>query len=63
MWAWVALWVVLLVAALVVLGLLGLSLWRKAKALLRETSAASAQLSAIRAPDTGNVTDRARSYP
>jgi len=62
-WAWVALWAVLIVGALVVLGLLGLTLWRKSKALLRETSAASAQLAAIRATQTGNVTDRARSYP
>ncbi|NHC47329.1 hypothetical protein [Motilibacter aurantiacus] len=63
MWAWVALWAVLLVGAAVVLGLLALSLWGKSRALLREASAASRQLSAIRASATGNVTDRPRSYP
>ncbi|NHC14345.1 hypothetical protein [Motilibacter deserti] len=44
MWAWAVLWAVLLLGAVVVLGLLALSLWRKSKALMREVSAASRQL-------------------
>jgi hypothetical protein len=44
---WVLLWVVLVLAAVVVLGLLGLSLWRKAKALTREIGTASDRLAAV----------------
>jgi hypothetical protein len=46
---WVLLWVVLVLAAAGVLGLLGLGLWRKAKALTAEVTQASDRLSAVAA--------------
>ena len=46
---WVLLWVVLVLAAATVLGLLGRSLWRKAKALTAEMTAASVRMSAVAA--------------
>jgi len=46
---WVLLWLVLLLGAGLVLGLLGRTLWRKAKALTAELGAASTQLSAVAA--------------
>jgi len=46
---WVLLWVVLVLAAGAVLGLLGRSLWRKAKALTAEMTAASDRMSAVAA--------------
>lgn len=42
-------WVLLVLAALVVLGLLGYRLFRQAKALLREVGAASRRVSSIQA--------------
>ena len=44
---WVAVWVVLVLAAAIVFFLLGRDLWRKAKALTRELSTASDQLAEI----------------
>jgi hypothetical protein len=44
---WVLLWVVLVLGAAAVLGLIGRNLWRKAKALTGEMSAASERLSAV----------------
>jgi hypothetical protein len=44
---WVLLWVVLLVGAGLVLGLLGLMLWRKAKALTGEVGAATEHLTDV----------------
>jgi hypothetical protein len=46
---WVLLWIVLVLAAGVVLGLLGRSLWRKTKTLTAELSAASDRLAAVSA--------------
>ena len=46
---WVLLWVVLVLAAAGVLGLLGRSLWRKAKALTAELTEASDRMSAVAA--------------
>ena len=46
---WVLLWVVLVLAAGAVLGLLGRSLWRKAKALTVEMTEASERMSAVAA--------------
>jgi hypothetical protein len=46
---WVLLWVVLLVGAALVLGLLGRSLWRKTKALTTEVTEASDRLAAVAA--------------
>jgi ketopantoate reductase len=47
MWAWVLLWVVLVLGAGAVFGLLGLRLWKKARALLREIGTASERLTAV----------------
>jgi hypothetical protein len=44
---WVLLWLGLLLGAALVLGLLGRTLWRKAKALTAELGAASDRLSAL----------------
>jgi hypothetical protein len=44
---WALLWVVLLLGAGLVLGLLGRMLWRKAKALTREVGEATERLTAI----------------
>jgi hypothetical protein len=46
---WILLWVVLVLGAGAVLGLLGLSLWRKAKALTIEIGEATERLSAVQA--------------
>ncbi|MDQ1668522.1 MAG: hypothetical protein QOE40_583 [Actinomycetota bacterium] len=46
---WVLLWIVLVLAAGVVLGLLGRSLWRKTKTLTAELTAASDRLAAVSA--------------
>jgi hypothetical protein len=46
---WVLLWVVLVLAAGVVLGLLGRGLWRKTKTLTAELTAASDRLAAVSA--------------
>ena len=48
-WWWVLIWAVLVLAALGVVGLLGLSLWRRLKLLLTELSAASDRFSEISA--------------
>ena len=45
--SWVAVWVVLVLAAAIVFFLLGRDLWRKAKALTRELGIASDQLAEI----------------
>ena len=47
MWPWILLWVVLVLGAGVVLGLLGLSLWRKAKALTSEIGETTERLTAV----------------
>jgi len=47
MWLWILLWVVLVLVAGVVLGLLGLSLWRKAKALTIELGETTERLTAV----------------
>jgi hypothetical protein len=47
MWAWVVLWVVLVLGAGVVFGLLGRMLWKKAKALIAEIGTASERLTAV----------------
>ena len=44
---WVLVWAVLAIGATVVLGLLGLRLWRQAKALTRELGAASERLAEV----------------
>jgi hypothetical protein len=44
---WVLLWVVLVLVAAVVLGLLGWTLWRKARALTTEIAEASTRLAAV----------------
>jgi hypothetical protein len=61
---WVALWVLLVVAAVGVFALLGIRLFRQAKALTRELAAASerlagisSQLADISAAQTGHSTD------
>jgi hypothetical protein len=61
---WVALWVLLLVAAVAVFAFLGLRLFRQVKAVTRELGAASerlsgisAQLADISASETGHGTD------
>jgi hypothetical protein len=46
---WALLWVVLVLAAAAVLALLGLSLWRKAKALTAEVSVATRRLEQVSA--------------
>jgi hypothetical protein len=53
---WVLLWLVLLLGAALVLGLLGRTLWRKAKALTAELGAASDRLSAL-ATSINDLTD------
>jgi hypothetical protein len=45
--SWVLLWIVLLLAAVLVLGLLGRTVWRKAKALTAEVTVASERLAAV----------------
>jgi hypothetical protein len=68
MWLWILLWVVLVLVAGVVLGLLGLSLWRKAKALTIELGETTERLTAVLAAlndvaDTERATHRpATSY-
>ena len=47
MWAWVVLWLVLVLGAGVVFGLLGRMLWKKAKALIAEIGTASERLTAV----------------
>ena len=59
---WVLLWVVLLLGAGLALGLLGLMLWRKAKALTREVGEASERLTAVLAA-LNDVADPARDDP
>ncbi|GAA3612869.1 hypothetical protein GCM10022223_31260 [Kineosporia mesophila] len=46
-WVWVLIWVVLVLGALGVLATIGLSLWRRAKALLRELATASDRFAEI----------------
>jgi hypothetical protein len=47
MWAWVVLWVVLVLGAGVVFALLGRMLWKKAKALIAEIGTSSERLTAV----------------
>jgi predicted PurR-regulated permease PerM len=46
-WAWLLLWLLLVVGALGVFALLGRSLWRKARALVDTLGAASERLNAL----------------
>ncbi|MGZ4589647.1 MAG: hypothetical protein ACXV4A_01435 [Actinomycetes bacterium] len=46
---WFLLWFVLILAACLVIGLIGRNLWRKTKALTAEVTAASDRLSAVSA--------------
>ena len=57
MWAWVLLWVVLVLGAGAVFGLLGLRLWRKSNALIAEIGTASARLTAALA-QLNDLTDQ-----
>jgi hypothetical protein len=56
MLVWVVVWVVLVLGAAAVFGLLGLTLWRKGKALIAEMGIASEKLTAALA--TLNDVDR-----
>jgi hypothetical protein len=56
---WFLLWLVLVVAAAAVLGYLARNLYRKAKALMREASAASDRLGEIAAAMTEPAAPRA----
>ena len=47
MWAWVVLWVVLLLGAGGVFAVLGRRLWKKAKALIAEIGTSSERLTAV----------------
>jgi ketopantoate reductase len=47
MWAWVLLWVILVLGAGAMFGLLGLRLWKKSKALIAEIGTASERLTAV----------------
>jgi len=57
MWAWVLRWVVLLLCAGAVFGLLGLRLWRKFKALIAEIGTSSERLTAVLA-QLNDLTDQ-----
>jgi ketopantoate reductase len=57
MWAWVLLWVVLVLGAGAVFGLLGLMLWKKAKALIAEIGTSSERLTAVLA-QLNDLTDQ-----
>jgi ketopantoate reductase len=57
MWAWVLLWVVLVLGAGAVFGLLGLRLWKKAKALIAEIGTSSERLTAVLA-QLNDLTDQ-----
>jgi ketopantoate reductase len=59
MLAWILLWVVLVLGAGAILGLLGLTLWRKAKALTREIGETTERLTAVLAT-INDVTDPER---
>jgi hypothetical protein len=57
MWAWVVLWVVLLLGAGAVFALLGRMLWKKAKALIAEIGTSSERLTAVLA-QLNDLTDQ-----
>lgn len=62
-WAWTLLWAVLLAGAGFVFFRIGLSLWRKAAALLTELGAAAERLSAVSAELEAVTGGRARPEP
>ena len=57
MWAWVVLWVVLVLGAGVLFALLGRMLWKKAKALIAEIGTSSERLTAVLA-QLNDLTDQ-----
>ena len=57
MWAWVVLWVVLVLGAGAVFGLLARMLWKKAKALIAEIGTSSERLTAVLA-QLNDLTDQ-----
>jgi hypothetical protein len=65
MWAWVVLWVVLVLAAGALFGLLGLMLWKKAKALIAEIGTSTERLTAVLAQlnDLADESSDPRSNP
>lgn len=65
MWAWVVLWVVLVLGAGAVLGLLARRLWKKAKALIAEIGTSSKRLTAVLAQlnDLADESSDPRSNP
>jgi ketopantoate reductase len=65
MWAWVVLWVVLVLGAGAVFGLLARMLWKKAKALIAEIGTSSERLTAVLAQlnDLADQSSDPRSNP